>query len=221
MAAGAPAAGRAVRICAVTHGESLTWIRGSGRFACATGSASARRCISRIALAKPAVHNATSNRRRTTMSRQRSGKTAGQRRSRRNFLGVTAGAGLGLLIVPRHVLGGAGFVPPSERVNLAGIGAGGMGGGDIATHAKNGANIVALCDVDEQRAAGSFHTFPPGPALQRLPRHARQGGQSTSTRSASARPTTSMPWPPWPPSAPASTSIARSRSRTRSTNAAS
>jgi predicted dehydrogenase len=58
------------------------------------------------------------------------------------------------------VLGGAGFVAPSERVNLAGIGAGGMGGGDIATHAKNGANIVALCDVDDIRAAGSFNAFP-------------------------------------------------------------
>ena len=79
--------------------------------------------------------------------------------SRRSFL--TAGAaGLGLMIVPRHVLGGAGFVAPSERVNLAGIGAGGMGGGDIGVHAGNGANIVALCDVDEVRAAGSFQAFP-------------------------------------------------------------
>ena len=45
-------------------------------------------------------------------------------------------------------------------MNVAGIGAGGMGGGDIATHAKNGANIVALCDVDDERAAGSFKAFP-------------------------------------------------------------
>jgi predicted dehydrogenase len=58
------------------------------------------------------------------------------------------------------VLGGRGYLPPSERVNVAGIGAGGMGGGDIATHSKNGANIVALCDVDEERAAGSFRAFP-------------------------------------------------------------
>ncbi|HEY4312697.1 MAG TPA: Gfo/Idh/MocA family oxidoreductase [Pirellulales bacterium] len=80
--------------------------------------------------------------------------------SRRKFLAATSGVALGFTIVPRHVLGGAGFVPPSERVNLAGIGAGGMGGGDIATHARNGANIVALCDVDEQRAAGIFQSFP-------------------------------------------------------------
>jgi predicted dehydrogenase len=79
--------------------------------------------------------------------------------SRRRFL-AAGGASLGLSIVPRHVLGGPGNVPPSERVNLAGIGAGGRGGNDIAIHARNGANIVALCDVDQQRAAGSFDAFP-------------------------------------------------------------
>ena len=50
--------------------------------------------------------------------------------------------------------------PPSERLNLAGIGVGGMGGGDVATFAKLGSNIVALCDVDEVRAARSFNAFP-------------------------------------------------------------
>lgn len=80
--------------------------------------------------------------------------------TRRAFLQTAAAAGFSFSIVPRHVLGGAGFLAPSERVNLAGIGCGGMGGGDIATHAKNGANIVALCDVDEARAAGIFHKFP-------------------------------------------------------------
>jgi predicted dehydrogenase len=81
--------------------------------------------------------------------------------TRRAFLAATTGAAaFSFTIVPRHVLGGAGYLPPSERVNVAGIGAGGMGGGDIATHAKNGANIVALCDVDDERAAGSFNNFP-------------------------------------------------------------
>src|SRR5207247_9627291 len=74
-------------------------------------------------------------------------------------LAAAAGSAL-VTIVPRHVLGGGGFVPPSERINLAGIGAGGMGGGDIATHARLGANVVALCDVDDERAAGSFKAFP-------------------------------------------------------------
>ena len=79
--------------------------------------------------------------------------------SRRTFLAAAAGGALAT-IVPRHVLGGAGFVPPSERINLAGIGAGGMGGGDIATLARLGANVVALCDVDDERAAGSYAAFP-------------------------------------------------------------
>ena len=80
--------------------------------------------------------------------------------SRRTFLAATGAAAFSFTIVPRHVLGGVGFLAPSERVNVAGIGAGGMGGGDIATHAKNGANIVALCDVDDERGAGSFNAFP-------------------------------------------------------------
>lgn len=63
-------------------------------------------------------------------------------------------------IVPRHVLGGQGQTPPSERVALGGIGVGGMGGGDVATFAKLGAEIVALCDVDLERAKGSFDAFP-------------------------------------------------------------
>ena len=70
------------------------------------------------------------------------------RSSRREFLSAASAAVFSFSIVPRHVLGGAGFLAPSERVNIAGIGAGGMGGGDIATVAKLGANIVALCDVD-------------------------------------------------------------------------
>lgn len=80
--------------------------------------------------------------------------------SRRAFLAAAGGTAFSFTIVPRHALGGEGFVAPSERVNVAGIGAGGMGGGDIGTHAKNGANIVALCDVDDERAAGSFNAFP-------------------------------------------------------------
>src|SRR5580704_10563907 len=80
--------------------------------------------------------------------------------SRRSFLTATGSLALGFTIVPRHVLGGAGYLAPSERVNLAGIGAGGMGGGDIGNHARNGANIVALCDVDDERGAGSFQAFP-------------------------------------------------------------
>ncbi|MGC8644035.1 MAG: gfo/Idh/MocA family oxidoreductase, partial [Isosphaeraceae bacterium] len=50
-------------------------------------------------------------------------------------------------IVPRHVLGGAGYVAPSSKLNIAGIGVGGMGTGDVKS--VSGENIVALCDVDQ------------------------------------------------------------------------
>ncbi len=94
------------------------------------------------------------------MSEGRDDATAPDTSTRRAFLAAGGAASLGFMIVPRHVLGGPGHIPPSERVDLAGIGAGGMGGGDIQTHAKNGANIVALCDVDENRAREVFDAFP-------------------------------------------------------------
>jgi predicted dehydrogenase len=78
---------------------------------------------------------------------------------RRQFVSQAASAALAFSIVPRHVLGGAGFVPPSETLNFAGIGVGGMGGGDINVLSKLGTNVVALCDVDEARA-GAFKAFP-------------------------------------------------------------
>ncbi len=80
--------------------------------------------------------------------------------SRRTFLKSTPPVALGLTIVPRHVLGGPGHRPPSERVNIAGIGAGGMGGHNIRAVSQHGANIVALCDVDDERGRRNFETFP-------------------------------------------------------------
>ncbi|MHC4087914.1 MAG: hypothetical protein ACYSU5_22330 [Planctomycetota bacterium] len=41
--------------------------------------------------------------------------------TRRQFLG-SAAAAAAFTIVPRHVLGGAGRTPPSEKLNIAGIG---------------------------------------------------------------------------------------------------
>ncbi len=81
------------------------------------------------------------------------------RRSRRTFLSTAVGGALAS-VVPGTALPGARLPAPSERINLAGIGAGGMGGGDIATLARLGVNVVALCDVDDTRAAGSYKAFP-------------------------------------------------------------
>ena len=68
--------------------------------------------------------------------------------SRRTFLKAGALASGSFFIVPRHVLG-KGFIAPSDRLNLAAIGAGGKGFGDIRNASDNGANnVVALSDVD-------------------------------------------------------------------------
>jgi predicted dehydrogenase len=77
--------------------------------------------------------------------------------SRRRFLG-SAAAAAAFTIVPRHVLGGPRFVPPSEKLNIACIGVGGMGANDV--QAVSSENIVALCDVDWSRAANTFEAYP-------------------------------------------------------------
>ena len=74
--------------------------------------------------------------------------------TRRDFLTGTAIAATGLMIVPRHVLGGTGHTAPSDRLNIAGIGVGGMGAHNI--RALAGENIVALCDVDWRYTEKSF-----------------------------------------------------------------
>jgi len=76
--------------------------------------------------------------------------------SRRHFMGAAAVAAL--TVVPRHVLGGVGNVPPSEKLNIAGIGIGGRGEGDLDECRSE--NIVALCDVDEAHAARVFKKYP-------------------------------------------------------------
>jgi predicted dehydrogenase len=79
---------------------------------------------------------------------------------RRQFLAAAASAAFGIQIVPRHVLGGPGQTPPSARLNLAGIGVGGQGGGVVRAMAALEQNIVALCDVDWKYAAHTFKTYP-------------------------------------------------------------
>ncbi|MBT3748271.1 MAG: Gfo/Idh/MocA family oxidoreductase [Bacteroidetes bacterium] len=78
--------------------------------------------------------------------------------SRRDFLTKTGVATAGVMVVPRHVLGGKGFTAPSDKLNIAAIGSGGMGVGNIGRVTSE--NIVALCDVDFARAAGTFKKFP-------------------------------------------------------------
>ncbi|MES2882831.1 MAG: Gfo/Idh/MocA family oxidoreductase [Bacteroidota bacterium] len=80
--------------------------------------------------------------------------------NRKSFLKNTSLTAAGFFIIPRHVLG-RGFVAPSDRLIIAGIGVGGKGQSDIANFYKSGkADIGFLCDVDSRRAANSVKAFP-------------------------------------------------------------
>jgi predicted dehydrogenase len=75
--------------------------------------------------------------------------------SRRKFAATTAMAALSAAIVPSRVLGAQ---APSNKLNIAAIGIGGMGGANLK--ACEGANIVALCDVDEVYSAKTRALYP-------------------------------------------------------------
>src|SRR6476661_1679131 len=79
--------------------------------------------------------------------------------SRRKFIRNTSVAAAGFFIVPRHVLG-RGFIAPSDKLNIAGIGAGGKGESDLAEFSKSPkVNIVALADVDDRQCKKSRDRF--------------------------------------------------------------
>ncbi len=78
--------------------------------------------------------------------------------SRRQFLGRTATAVAAFSLVPRHVLGGAKFVPPSEKINVAIVGCGGQG----RTNARSlfnhpNAQIIAIADPSESLGLDAFY----------------------------------------------------------------
>lgn len=79
--------------------------------------------------------------------------------SRRKFIKNVSVAATGFFIIPRHVLG-RGFVAPSDKLNIAGIGVGGKGESDLSEFSKSPAvNIIGLCDVDDRSAAKSRARF--------------------------------------------------------------
>jgi predicted dehydrogenase len=81
--------------------------------------------------------------------------------SRREFLKSSTIAAASFMIVPRFVLGGKGYIAPSDRLIIASVGAGGKGQSDIANFYKSGkAEIAYLCDVDDRRSAKTRGNFP-------------------------------------------------------------
>ena len=74
--------------------------------------------------------------------------------SRRSAVAV----GLAPLVVARHVLGGPGYQAPSDKLRIAAVGVGGVGGDYVAGCRSE--EIVGLCDVDPDFAAPVFKLYP-------------------------------------------------------------
>ena len=73
--------------------------------------------------------------------------------SRRKFLAQTATAAVGLTIVPRRVLGGAGYVAPSDKINIAFIGVGSQGLRVMLKFLREpDVQGVAVCDPNKSSA---------------------------------------------------------------------
>jgi predicted dehydrogenase len=83
--------------------------------------------------------------------------------SRRKFIRNAALVTTGFYIVPRSVLG-RGFTAPSDKLNIAGIGAGGKAEVNLPYASNNGSdNIAALCDVDDRMAVNARKKWPNAP----------------------------------------------------------
>jgi len=82
--------------------------------------------------------------------------------SRRDFMrGAGPALAAGLTVVPRYVLGGGGRIPPSEIIQVAGIGVGGVGHGQVTgISEQKGTAIAYLCDVDDVYAKRTYDRFP-------------------------------------------------------------
>lgn len=79
---------------------------------------------------------------------------------RRQFL-YGAGAGAAMLhLSPEAILQGQDRPASFDKINFAGIGVGSQGGGDVDAVVAEGANLVALCDVDHKYAQKKFDQYP-------------------------------------------------------------
>ncbi|HSM79148.1 MAG TPA: Gfo/Idh/MocA family oxidoreductase, partial [Bryobacteraceae bacterium] len=84
--------------------------------------------------------------------------------SRRRFLRRAALGSATTLILPCSRL--AFTYAANSKLSVAGIGVGGQGRGDLDNIAGSGAEIVALCDVDQRRAADTFKKYPQAKTYQ-------------------------------------------------------
>jgi predicted dehydrogenase len=79
--------------------------------------------------------------------------------SRRSFIATSATAAAAITILPSNVVSGMGHKAPSDKLNIAVVGIGGMGNSNLKA-VKATENIVALCDVDWKYAAPVFDANP-------------------------------------------------------------
>jgi hypothetical protein len=86
------------------------------------------------------------------------GTALNRKSNRRNFLSGTAKAGVGLLILNNSRL--AFSYEANSKLNIAGIGVGGQGRGNLEAFHGLGNNLVALCDVDLSRAGNLYEKHP-------------------------------------------------------------
>lgn len=84
--------------------------------------------------------------------------------SRQDFLKTSGTMAAGFTILPSSVVSGLGHKAPSDKLNIAGIGVGGMGRANLNNMSSE--NIVALCDVDWKYAAETFKDFPDAQAFE-------------------------------------------------------
>ena len=77
--------------------------------------------------------------------------------TRRKFVG-TMGGMAALTMAPRHVWAAGTRRSASDKLNIAGVGIGGMGSNNLNACASE--NIVALCDVDSNYAGKTFAKYP-------------------------------------------------------------
>ena len=80
------------------------------------------------------------------------------KKDRRDFIKKSGAALAAVTIVPSHVVSGFGYTAPSDKLNIAGIGVGGMGRRNLRNMKSQ--NIVALADVDWKYAQRCFNDYP-------------------------------------------------------------
>lgn len=98
--------------------------------------------------------------------------------SRRNFLKTATVAAAGIVIVPRHVLGGPGYIAPSDKINLAIIGVGSQGTDDMKEFLNiPDVQVTAVCDVFDEFKIWGTQTVGRKAAKQLVEKH--YGDQST------------------------------------------